>query len=151
MSVAGTRIIGPGSIGEPVSRVEGRDGRDYPVWKNPHDREFAQLIAGSPHGEWGGRAVLTEHDVHVWNSMHVLHGDFVRQIGVDGVRIRLQPDIVLVNEETVGIPFAFPWIFDNDGERVDVERRREIVERWLNATYRLTIIYPRGFTIIWYM
>ncbi len=55
--------------------------------------------------------MLTERDLYLWQSLHVLQGDLVRQIGVDGVRVRLAANLVAVNEETAGIPSEFPWIF----------------------------------------
>lgn len=142
---------GARSIGDAAACVEGRDGRDYPVWKNPSDREFANLISGSRHENGSLRAMLTEHDLYLWQSVHVLHGDFVRQTGVDGVRIRLAPDLVAVNEETVGVPSEFPWIFENDCDLIEIEHRCEIVERWLKTNSRLAVIYRRCFTVIWYM
>jgi hypothetical protein len=135
----------------PFARVRAHDGRYHLIWRNPSDRQVAGLIAGSPHAQWGARAVLTEHDLYLWHSPHVLHGDFLRQIGLDAMRIRLQPDIVLVNDETAGIPSAFPWIFRTDGNSMDVDCRREIVERWLITNSRLRVIYPRGLTVNWYM
>ena len=136
---------------DPCARVQGRDGHHYCVWRNPSDREVAELIAGSPRAKWRVRAVLTEHDLYLWHSARVLHGDFVRQVGADGVRVRLQPDIVLVNQETIAAPSEFPWIFENDGNLIDMDRRREMVERWLKANLRLATFYPHGFTTNWYM
>jgi hypothetical protein len=75
----------------------------------------------------------------------------VRQIGVDGVRVRLASNLVAINQETIAVPSEFPWIFANDGDLMEVELRREIVERWLKANSRLAGIYPRGFTVTWYM
>jgi len=136
---------------DPVAFVAGRDGRNYPVWKNPNDRGVANLIAKLQEVHGSLRAMLIEHDLYHWQSVHVLHGDFVRQTGVDGVRMRLAPNRVAVNEETVGVPSDFPWIFGSDGDPMDVERRREIVERWLHGNSRLAVVYPRGFTVNWYM
>jgi hypothetical protein len=121
------------------------------VWKNPSDREVSEIMARSAHAHWEVRGLLTEHDLYLWQSVHVLHGDFARQTGVDGVRVRLAPNLVAINQETVGMPSAFPWIFENDGNFMDVDRRREIVEQWLNPNPRLAVIYPRGFTVNWYM
>lgn len=142
---------GPCFTGDPVAYVTGRDGRDYPVWKTPHDQKVSNLIAGSRHEQGSLRAMLTEHDLYLWQSVHVPHGDFARQTGVDGVRVRLAPNIIAVNQETIGIPSEYPWIFGHSGDLMDVERRREIVERWLKANSRLAVIYPRGFTVNWYM
>jgi hypothetical protein len=135
----------------PFARVRGRDGRHYLVWRNPGDQEAANLIAGSRNERVGLRGVLNERDLYIWQSVHVLHGDLARQTGIDGVRVKLAPNVVAVNEETVGVPSSFPWIFDNDGDLMEVNRRREIVERWLNANCRLAVICPRGSTVIWYM
>ena len=141
----------PSPIGDPVSCVKGRDGRDCPVWTNPSDQDAAKLLAGSRDEHSSLRAILTEHDLYVWQGKHVPHGDFVRRVGVDGVRIRLRPDMVFVNEETVGMPSAFPWIFQIDGDALDIGYRREIVEQWLQANSRLAAFYPNGFTVNWYM
>jgi hypothetical protein len=142
---------GPSSTGDLVTCVIGRDGTACPVWKNPSGQQFAKLNSGSSYGYEGMRAMLTERDLYLWQGAQVLHGDFARQTGVDGVRVRLAANLVAVNEETAGVPSEFPWIFDGNGDLMDVERRREMAERWLNANSRLTAIYPSGFGINWYM
>jgi hypothetical protein len=137
--------------GGPFARVQGRDGQDCPVWKNPSVQEVANLISGLRHEPRRLRAMLTERDLHVWEGEHVLHGDFVRRTRVDGVRVRLAPNLVAVNEETVGVPSSFPWIFGQNGDLMDMDRRRELVERWLKSNSWLAKFYPHGFTMNWYM
>jgi hypothetical protein len=130
-------------------RIEGRDKRDYYVWKNPTHPGFLNLIRQAPHGSEGMRAMMTSHDLYFWQSLHVLHGDFTRQTGIDGVRIMLRPAEIAVNQEVIAMPFEFPWIFDDDDP--DLDERQVIVERWLHANSRLTTIYTQGFNVNWYM
>lgn len=133
------------------ARLTGRDGLEYFVWRNPSQRELVNQIAKAPHGREGMRAMLTEHDLYFWQSANVLHGDFSRQTGIDGVRVTLHQDgIVQANEETVGVPEEFPWIF-TDGDAMDIADRRLLVETWLRSNRRLAVIYPGGFRVSWYM
>jgi hypothetical protein len=128
-------------------RVKGRDTLDYCVCKNPTHTEFVNLV----HGSEGSRAVLTEHDLYCWQSTQVLRAEFVQQTGIDGIRVALRPPTgMAVNLETIASPSEFPWVFSNVGD-LDMDDRRQIVEKWLHANLRLTAIYPNGFMIDWYL
>jgi hypothetical protein len=102
------------------------------------------------HGSEGSRATLTEHDLYCWQSTQILHSDFAQQTGIDGTRLALRPSGIAVNQETVGLPSEFPWVY-SDGYDLDMEERSQVVEKWLHANPRLRAIYSNGFIIDWYM
>jgi hypothetical protein len=142
-----TRV--PGLFYQPQTlfgRVTGHDKLMYCVWRNPTQVEFVNLV----HGSEGSRAILTEHDLYIWQSTQVSHRDFVEQTEVDGIHLQLRPNGIAVNLETVGSPSEFPWVFSNCGD-LDVDDCRQIVEKWLHPNPRLTAIYPNGFSMDWYM
>jgi len=128
--------IVPGLFYQPQTlfgRVEGCDKLEYCVWKNPTQTEFANFM----HGNEGSRAMLTEHDLYCWQSVQVSHEDFAQQTGIDGIRVALNPRGIAVNHETVVLPSEYPWIF-SDGDDLDMDDRRQIVEEWLHANPRLS-------------
>jgi hypothetical protein len=131
----------------------GRDGRLCTVWANPSKVEFAKAIdRGSSGAVAGLRGMLTPTGLYVWQNVNVLHRDFERDIGINGVRLALRSAEVLVNDETVALPEHFPWVFTEGAEitHMDIEHRRTIVAEWLRGNARLQAIYPCGFTVGWY-
>jgi hypothetical protein len=91
--------------------------------------------------------------LYFWQRTGVPHDDFVRQTGIEGVRVALRHNgVVHTNEETVIAPSLYSWVFaPHDGDDLDMDRRRQAVEQWLKMNARLRTIYPRGFAVGWYM
>ena len=85
--------------------------------------------------------LLTETDLFVRRDGS--HADF--QI-VSGLRIRLHPHEVHVNDEVVAFPEFFPWVFPD--LLADTDDLRNIVTTYLEV--RLRWIYPAGFIVRWY-
>lgn len=121
------------------AELTGRDGQPCPVWRNP--TEFPTEFAA------GLRGLLTKSDLYVWESVDLLHADFERLTGIEGMRIVLRAGAVHANNETVALPEHFPWVFA-DGDALDNDDRRRIVTEHLRS--RLRDIYPAGFTVFWY-
>ena len=94
----------------------------------------------------GLRGLLTASDLYIWQSMNLLHADFEKKTGIEGVRIALRSSLILINDETVAMPEHFPWIFPDPAEatQTDIEDRWTIVARWIKANKRLAPIYPYG-------
>ena len=67
------------------------------VWRNPDIAEFSGALAKGTFDVGGLRAILTDAFLLLWQSTSMLHGAMVAQLGVDGVRVRLQPGRVFVN------------------------------------------------------
>lgn len=134
--------------------LTGRDGRPCRVWLNPHSAAFGDALRRSARGGSldGLRGLLTGVDLYVWQSTHLLHADFERESGVQGVRVALRSGSIQANDETVAQPEAFPWVFPDPGlaANTDVEDRRTVVCDWLKANTRLAAIYPEGFNVTWY-
>jgi hypothetical protein len=132
------------------AELTGRDGLSHCVWKNPGCAGFANVVLDAANHD-GMRSLLTEDDFFFWQSIALLHDDFIKQTGIDGVKIRLGRDGVLANLETIGAAEAFPWVFAGvDVDDLDMEVRREVVERWLRANDRLRLLYGATFPIQWY-
>lgn len=126
------------------ARVEGRDKREYLVWKNPQNLRSL--------GSAGMRAIVTEHDLYFWQSHETTHGDVAHQIEIDGVHLLLRIDHIEINQEVIVVPEAFPWLYEDfPFADPDIDERRKTVERWLATNSRLTAIYPTGCAMIWYL
>jgi hypothetical protein len=93
------------------------------------------------------RGLLTQSDLYVWENVDLLHADFERLTGIEGMRIVLRAGEVHADNETVALPEHFPWVLA-DTETLDVDERRRIVMEHLHS--RLQHIYPTGFTVFWY-
>lgn len=121
-----------------------------PVWRNPSSAEFGSIraaVAGT------FRAILTESDLYLWQAAHLSHADFVRQAGIDGVRLQLHTSTVFVNEETAVTPDRFPWFYADLGTALvaDMEVRCCLVTVALAGNPKLGNLYPGGFKVDWYM
>jgi hypothetical protein len=137
----------------PHTTPVGRDGAPCRVWANPTRSGFAEAIKCASHAELAGlRAVTTSVDIHVWQSVNLLHTDFERATGIQGVRLALRSGGVLVNDETIAMPEHFPWVFPDITRAMilDTEDRRTMAVAWIQANVRLRPIYPTGFTAGWY-
>jgi hypothetical protein len=133
--------------------LAGRDGAPCGVWANPSDNRLAEAIHRTPPGGLAGlRGLLTQSDLYIWQSVNLLHSDFERDTGLQGVRLALRSAEVLVNDETVALPEHFPWVFTEGAEiaSADIEDRRTTVAERLQGNARLQAIYPCGFTVGWY-
>jgi hypothetical protein len=130
----------------------GRDGLPCRVWKNPDRREFASALRSSTADTSGLRGLLTQADLYVWQSIYLLHSDFERHTGIEGIRIALRANEVQTNNESAAFPVHFPWVFPNraQAEAMDVENRRKVVSDYLQVNVRFKCIYPAGYTIVWY-
>jgi hypothetical protein len=121
--------------------LKGQDGREYSVRKNPSHAELANL------GQ--GRMLLTEHDLYYWHTARLSHRDVARQLGLDGVQLKVETTIA-ADIEPVGVPGAFPWLYaPEDGESLDIDQRQTVVERWL--TQRLAPLAPERYGFCWYL
>src|ERR1700733_13576398 len=124
--------------------LTGRDGAPCGVWANPGDNRFAEAIRRTTPGMLAGlRGSLTQANLYVWQSVNLLHADFERDTGLQGVRLTLLSEEVLANDETVALPDYFPWVFPEATEitHMDIEDRRTIVAEWLRGNARLQAIY----------
>ena len=119
-------------------QITGRDGLPCQVWENPTELTF------------GMRGLLTQSDLYVWQSEHLLHADFERHTGIQGMHIALGEGAVHANNETVALPEHFPWVFPNreQAEMMDIDDRRQVVKEHLSG--RLRDVYPTGFIVLWY-
>jgi hypothetical protein len=123
------------------------------IWINPARQEFANAIQRSPGGATAGlRGLLTSTDLYTWQSMNLLHADFERKTGIEGVRVGLRHGEIQANSETIAHPEHFRWIFPDQAqaEQLDMEDRRIIVANWLKSNKRLKRIYVNPFQIEWY-
>jgi|ERR1044072_3301470 hypothetical protein len=109
------------------------------VWQNPAQVQFGGL-----------RGLLTKTDLYVWQSMP--HQVVEQATAIDGMRLSLRTDQVLVNHETAAFPEHFPWVFPNreQAEAMDIEDRRQIVIDHLKLDAHLNRMYPTGFAVAWY-
>lgn len=132
--------------------LTGRDGLPCRVWKNPSRREFAVALRSRVTDAYGLRGLITQTDLYVWQSVNLLHPDFEKATAIDGIRIALRSDQIMVNDETVAFPEHFPWIFPDreQAEAMDIEDRRNLVTDHLKAHVRLSRVYPTSFAVIWY-
>ena len=123
---------------ETYADLTARDGQPCRVWRNPDELTNEM------------RGLLTQSDLYVWQNPELLHVDFERGTGIEGVRIALRERTVLANNETVALPEHFPWLFPDlrQAEAMDIDDRRIMVTDHLSA--RLRHIYPGGFTVFWY-
>ena len=129
------------------AELTGRGGQPCPVWRNLTDFEVQeQRDRNEKKAASGLRGLLTQSDLYVWESVDLLHSDFERLTGVQGMRIVLRAHAVHVNNETVALPEFFPWVFSNAD--LDNDDRRHIVKEHLRQ--RLRHIYPTGFAVFWY-
>jgi hypothetical protein len=130
--------------------LQGRDGLPCRVWKNPSKQEFGTAIRLSSDSSTEGlRGILTATDLYVWQSVNLLHADFERETGIQGVKLALRAGVIRVNDETVALPEHFGWIFPSSvqADQLDMDDRWSLVAMWLDTNRRLSRIYPQGFTI----
>lgn len=134
------------------AKLAGRDGLPVLVWKNPSHGEFSRAVAGAdPHD--GIRCILTEHDMFLWQSMSLLHTDFIQQTGISGVKISLHRHGIAANLEAIAAPEDIPWVSgDREVAELDNDERQALIEDWLRSNGRLRRAYTdTDFTIHWYM
>lgn len=131
--------------------LTGRDGLPCRVWRNPSRREFAAALRSRATDASGLRGLVTQTDLYVWQSINLLHPDFERDTAINGIRIALRPDQIMVNDEAVMVEH-FPWVFPNQkqAEEMDTEDRRNVVADHLKRHPRLSRVYPNGFVVSWY-
>jgi hypothetical protein len=129
-----------------------RDGLPCQVWRNPRSAGFSTALKTGSHRVAGLRALLTANDLYVWQSVSLLHGGFAEQTGIDGVRVGLRVNVVMMHEETVAFPEHFLWVYPDTGvaQALDVDDRREIAAQWLRQSSGLRHLYPNGFDTMWY-
>jgi hypothetical protein len=122
------------------------------VWRNPDRQEFATSLRSPTADTTGLRGLVSQSDLYVWQSIDLLHSDFERDTGIEGMRIALRANEVQTNDESAALPAHFPWVFPDraQAEAMDVEDRRKVVSDYLQANVRLQCIYPAGYTIVWY-
>jgi hypothetical protein len=148
-------------IGRPIEALResphfadlvGRDGLPCRVWKNPDRQEFATALRSPTADTSGLRGLLTRSDLYVWQSINLLHSDFERDTGIEGMRIALRANELQTSDESVALPAHFPWVFPDcaQAEAMDVEDRRKVAIEYLQANVGLKCIYPAGYTIVWY-
>lgn len=130
-----------------------RGGMPCCVWLDPSSVEFVTALRKASDAEITGlRGVLTEKALYVWQSANLLHMDFERLTGTEGMRLGLRANEIQVNDETVAQPAYFPWVFREHSAAIssDIEDRRRLVERFLVLNTRIKTIYPDDFRIFWY-
>lgn len=128
------------------------DARDVAcrVWRNPDITEFSGALAKGTLDVGGLRAILTDASRFLWQSTSMLHGATAARLGVDGVRVRLQPGRVFVNQEACALPEHLPWVFA-PGADLDIEARRVRLACWMHRFPPMIALYPNGFETDWYM
>jgi hypothetical protein len=96
------------------------------------------------------RGLVTQTDLYVWQSMN--HSAFEQATAINGIRIALRTDQIMVNDEAVAFPEHFPWVFPDreQAEAMDIEDRRKLVTQHLERHTRLNRVYPSGFAVVWY-
>jgi len=131
--------------------LTGRDGLPCRVWRNPSRREFAAALRSRAADTSGLRGLVTQADLYVWQSMNLVHPDFEHATAINGIRIALRAEQVMVNDEAV-IAEHFPWVSPDrqQAEEMDTEDRRSVVTTHLKQHARLSRVYPSGFTVVWY-
>jgi hypothetical protein len=129
--------------------MTGRDGLSYRIWQNPNSIMFSNALNKALNPTLAGlRGLLAETDLYVWQSSNILHSDFEKYQNIFGMKLGLRTGIIQVNDETVDQPEQFPWIFtDTD---MDIEERRNLVEKYLKTNKRIAVIYPQSFKVVWY-
>ncbi|WP_039887530.1 hypothetical protein [Acidiphilium sp. PM] len=130
-----------------------RGGMPCRVWLDPSSVEFVTALRKASDAEVTGlRGLLTEKALYVWQSANLLHMDFERLTGTEGMRLGLRANEIQVNDETVAQPAYFPWVFRDHSAAIssDIEDRRRLVERFLMLNTKVKTIYPDVFRILWY-
>lgn len=136
----------------PYAAGSGERDLPCPFWKNPDSKDFRDGLENLKFSCEGLRAIVTERDLYVWQSNDLLHADFVRRTGFDGVRVGLRQRSIEVNQETVAFPEEFPWIFtEAEVEEMDDGQRHSVIVDWLLDCHVLNNLYPNGFLTTWYM
>lgn len=120
------------------------------VWRNPDNAGLRSALAKGKLDMGGLRAILTDASLFLWQSTFMLHGAMAAQLGVDGVRVRLQPGRVLVNQEACALPEHLPWVFAPAAD-LDIEARRVRLAWWMHCFPPIIALYPDGFETDWYM
>lgn len=126
------------------------DGTTCSVWQNPDVAGFSRALATGAFATGGLRAILTDASLFLWQSTSMLHGAMAARLGVDGVRVRLLPGRVLVNQEACALPEHLPWVFVSAADP-DIEARRACLVRWMRRFPPLAALYADGFEADWYM
>jgi hypothetical protein len=122
------------------------------VWRNPISAKFSEALRTGSHRVAGLRALVTASDLWAWQSISLSNAGFVRQAGIDGVRVRLSGDVVSLNHETIAFPTHFSWIFPDPvvTQALNVDDRRITAARWLRENPRIRHLYPNAFRLMWY-
>jgi hypothetical protein len=98
------------------------------------------------------RAVLTK-DVKfaVWaDNSWSSHAEFESDTGMTGVRLIIDHNTVLINDETVALPHLYSWLYPDDVDELDIDERRRIVETFILSCNQAQAICPPGCRFGWY-
>lgn len=135
-----------------VGVVPNQGGLRCPVWKNPQAATMTEARSCPRRGAERMNGVLRGSDIFVWQSESLHHGAFSRLTGVDGVRVRLQPSSVHVQNKMLDFPVEFPWIFSDArvASRMNMGQRREVAAGWLRRSRAIAGLYPAGFETFWF-
>ncbi len=120
------------------------------VWRDPEVAAFNGALARGTLDVGGLRAILTDTSLFLWQSTSVLHGAMAAQLGIDGVRVRLQSGKVLAHQEACALPEFLPWVFAST-VHPDIEARRVRLVHWMHRFQPLVALYSDSFTVDWYM